>query len=219
MKVFLSAGAAVAVLLGVSALAIASSPSPAHPEEGCNKDCSRNHADSAPLPATPRVEAPSQGPADAKVTVEVWSDFQCPFCAKGAATAKQLREKYGDKVRLVFRHQPLPAHEHARLAAAASMAAHEQGRFWEFHDALFANPRSLDRASLEALAGKLNLDVERFRRALDSSTWSNYVETEVAEAQRRGIRGTPTFFVNGKAIIGAQPLQVFAQAIDAELQR
>jgi protein-disulfide isomerase len=219
MKVFLSAGAAVAVLLGVSALAIASSPSPAHPDEGCNKDCPRQHADSQPLSATPRAEAPSLGPADAKVTVEVWSDFQCPFCARGAATTKQLREKYGDQVRLVFRQQPLPMHGQARLAAAASMAAHEQGRFWEFHDALFANQRALDRGSLEALAGKLNLDVERFRRALDSSTWSHYVDTEVAEAQRRGISGTPTFFVNGKAIIGAQPLHVFAQAIDAELQR
>lgn len=222
MKVFLSAGAAVAVLLGVSAIAVASSPSPSQHKEGCNKDCP--HARSAesqpqPLAATPRAEAPSLGAADAKVTVEVWSDFQCPFCARGAATARELRTKYGDQVRLVFRHQPLPMHGNARLAAAASMAAHEQGRFWEFHDALFANQRALDRASLEALAGRLNLDMERFRRALDSSTWSNYVDTEVAEAQRRGVQGTPTFFVNGQPIIGAQPLEVFTKAIDAELQR
>lgn len=224
MKVFLSAGAAVAVLLGVSAIAVASSPSAAQHEDGCNsqKDCPESHgADTRPQPlaATPRADAPSLGAADAKVTVEVWSDFQCPFCAKGAATMKELRTKYGDQVRFVFRHQPLPMHGQARLAAAASMAAHEQGRFWEFHDALFANQRALDRASLEALAGKLNLDMERFRRALDSSTWSTYVETEVAEAQRRGVRGTPTFFVNGQPITGAQPLAVFSKAIDAELQR
>jgi protein-disulfide isomerase len=221
MKSFLSAGAAVAVLLGVSALAIASTPSPSAPakEEGCNKkDCPREHSDSKLIPATPRAEAPSLGPAQAKVTVEVWSDFECPFCSKGATTLRQLREKYGDQVRIVFRHQPLPFHPHARLAAAASMAAHEQGRFWEFHDALFANQQALDRASLEKLAGTLKLDVERFRRALDSSTWSTYVETEVAEAQRRGIRGTPTFFVNGKGITGAHPLEVFTKAIDAELQ-
>ncbi|KFE66266.1 DsbA family protein [Hyalangium minutum] len=223
MKVFLSAGAAVAVLLGVSAIAVASSPSPSRHDDGCSqKDCPESHGGDTrpqPLAATPRAEAPSLGPADAKVTVEVWSDFQCPFCARGATTAKELRAKYGDQVRLVFRHQPLPMHGQARLAAAASMAAHEQGRFWEFHDALFANQRALDRASLEALAAKLNLDMERFKRSLDSSTWSNYVDTEVAEAQRRGVRGTPTFFVNGQPITGAQPLQVFTQAIDAELRR
>lgn len=219
MKSFLSAGAAVAVLLGLSALAIASTPSPSDPSEECNKNCPHQASASQLISATPRAEAPSLGRADAKVTVEVWSDFQCPFCARGAATLKQLREKYGDQVRIVFRHQPLPMHANARLAAAASMAAHEQGRFWEFHDALFANQGSLDRASLEALAGKLQLDVERFRRALDSSTWRTYVETDAAEAQRRGVSGTPTFFVNGKAIIGAQPLSVFAEAIDAQLQR
>ncbi|HYH98467.1 DsbA family protein [Hyalangium sp.] len=219
MKVFLSAGAAVAVLLGVSALAVASAPSPSHPTEECNKNCPHKQDDSTLIPATPRAEAPSLGPSDAKVTVEVWSDFQCPFCARGAATLKQLRDKYGDQVRLVFRQQPLPMHGNARLAAAASMAAHEQGRFWEFHDALFSNQSALDRASLEAVAGQLNLDVERFRRALDSSTWSNYVDTEVAEAQRRGIRGTPTFFINGKPIMGVQPLNTFTQAIDEALQR
>ncbi len=221
MKSFLSAGAAVAVLLGLSALAVASTPSPSEPSEGCNKDCPRQHADNQhpPIPATPRSEAPSLGSADAKVTVEVWSDFQCPFCARGATVLKQLREKYGEQVRLVFRHQPLPMHQHARMAAAASMAAHEQGRFWEFHDALFANQGALDRAALEALAGKLGLDMERFRRALDSSTWRTYVETEVAEAQRRGVRGTPTFFVNGKPVVGAQPLSVFTDAIDAQLRR
>lgn len=204
MKSFLSAGAAVAVLLGVSALAVAETPSPS--------------AHAKHIPATPRTDAPSQGRADAKVTIEVWSDFQCPFCARGATTVRELREKYGDQVRIVFRHQPLHFHQHARLAAIASMAAHEQGRFWEFHEALFANPQALDRASLEALAGKLKLDVERFRRALDSSTLSNYVDTEVAEAQRRGVKGTPTFFINGKPIMGAQPIDVFAKVIDAELQ-
>lgn len=219
MKSFLSAGAAVAVLLGVSALAIASTPSPSEPSEGCNKHCDHPvTAEKQPLPATPRTDAPSQGRADAKVTVEVWSDFQCPYCAKGAERLKALREKYGDQVRFVFRHFPMPFHSNARAAAAASMAAHEQGKFWEFHDALFANQNELDRASLEALATKLNLDMTRFRRALDSSTWNNYVDTEVAEGQRRAIAGTPTFFINGKPLIGAQPLSTFTDAIDAELQ-
>jgi protein-disulfide isomerase len=219
MKSFLSAGAAVAVLLGVSALALASTPSPSGAAEGGNPNCEHPpEADKQPLSATPRAEAPSLGRADAKVTVEVWSDFQCPFCARGAERLQQLRAKYGDQVRFVFRQQPLPFHSNARLAAIASMAANEQGRFWEFHDALFAQQSELDRASLEALAGKLKLDVERFRRALDSSTWSNYVDTEQAEAQRRGVAGTPTFFINGKPVVGAQPLSAFTGIIDAALQ-
>lgn len=216
MKSFVSAGAAVVALLGLSALAVAGTPST--PPE----DCKRPRAEAVEkqaISATPRADAPALGRADAPVTVEVWSDFECPYCARGADTLKALHEKYGDQVRIVFRHKPLPVHKNARLAAIASMAAQEQGKFWPFHDALFAQQEALDRASLEALAARLGLDVERFRRALDSSTWNNYVDMELAESQRRGIGATPTFFVNGETIAGAQPLSVFAQTIDAALAR
>ncbi|MDC0712434.1 thioredoxin domain-containing protein [Stigmatella sp. ncwal1] len=216
MKSFLSVGAAVVALLGLSTLAVASTPSSENPPEEC-KPRRGEAIEKQVIPATPRTDAPSMGSADAKVTVEVWSDFECPFCARGADTVKALRETYGDQVRIVFRHNPLPSHKNARLAAAASMAAHEQGKFWEFHDAIFANQDTLDRAALEAVAVKLNLDVERFRRALDSSTWNNYVDMERTESQRRRVTAAPTFFVNGKAIVGAQPLSVFAQTIDAAL--
>jgi protein-disulfide isomerase len=206
-----------AALVGafVSAFAPVSS---AHACGGHEGHCPKGKvsAPAEPRAATPRREAPSQGPADAKVTVEVWSDFQCPFCAKGSTTLKQLREKYGDRIRIVFRHSPLPFHEHARLAAAASMAAAEQGRFWDFHDALFQQ-RELDRASLEKLAGKLKLDVERFRRALETGAYDNYIESDVMEARQRGIAGTPTFFVNDTALVGARPMEDFVKAIDAEL--
>ncbi|WP_224369184.1 DsbA family protein [Hyalangium versicolor] len=219
MKSFLSAGAAAAAFLGLSALAVAGTPSSSKSPDDCDDRPRAEAMEKQVIPATPRTDAPSLGSADAKVTVEVWSDFECPFCARGAETVKALREKYGDQVRIVFRQNPLPAHKNARLAAIAAMAAHEQGKFWEFHDALFANQNALDRASLEALAGKLNLDVARFRRALDSSTWSNYLDTEVAEGQRRRLAGTPTFFVNGKAIVGARQMSVFEETIDAELKR
>jgi protein-disulfide isomerase len=215
MKALLSAAVAVGMLWGISSVAVASTPSP-HGGE-CDKGCAKKPH--APLQAaTPRADAPSQGPVDARVTVEVWSDFECPFCARGAERLSQVREKYGDKVRIVFRHQPLPFHDNARLAAAASMAAHEQGRFWEFHDALFTQQRSLDRASLEGLAEKLKLDLHRFRKALDSGAYDNYVEAEVVEARRRGVAGTPTFFINGTPVVGAQPLDVFVQTIDAALK-
>src|SRR5687767_12598233 len=137
MKSLLRVALAAGVLVGISTLAVAGGPDSPSPD--CPKDCPRRSQPSGQLiAATPRPEAPARGPVDAQVVVEVWSDFQCPFCARGAERLKQVREKYGDRVRIVFRHSPLPFHEHARLAAAASMAAHEQGRFWEYHDALFA---------------------------------------------------------------------------------
>ncbi|WNG62113.1 thioredoxin domain-containing protein [Archangium gephyra] len=190
---------------------------PVSSAEACDGNNCKDPHTAAPRAATPRREAPSQGPADAKVTVEVWSDFQCPYCAKGGNTLKQLREKYGNKIRIVFRHSPLPFHEHARLAAAASMAAAEQGRFWEYHDALFQQQKELDRASLEKLAKKLKLDVERFNRALDSGAYDNYLDAEVTEARERGVSGTPTFFINDTAVMGARPMEQFIEAIDAEL--
>ncbi|MCY1083002.1 DsbA family protein [Archangium lansingense] len=194
---------------------------PVSSAQACDGNCPKGkvpHAE-APRAATPRREAPSQGPADAKVTVEVWSDFECPFCSKGSATLKQLREKYGDRIRVVFRHSPLPFHENARLAASASMAAAEQGRFWEYHDALFQQQKELDRASLVKLAKKLKLDVERFERTLDSGAYNNYLDAEVVEARQRGVAGTPTFFINDTALVGARPVEQFVEAIDAELAR
>ncbi len=211
MKALLTAAAAAGLLWSVSSIA-----SPPHADECAKKGCVPQQA--LPQAATPRAEAPAQGPVDARVTVEVWSDFQCPFCARGAERLAELRQKYGERLRIVFRHQPLPFHDKARLAAAAAMAAHEQGRFWEYHDALFAQQRALDRASLEALAQRLGLDLPRFRRALDSGAFDTYLDAEVQEAQRRGVTGTPTFFVNGTPLVGAQPLDAFVQHIDAALR-
>ncbi|MFP2929817.1 DsbA family protein [Pyxidicoccus sp. 3LG] len=214
----------VSIAMAAGALLL-SSPVLAN-DKDCDKPCdgkpcakAHAHADSTPLAATPRADAPSVGPRDAAVTVEVWSDFQCPFCARGASLVGELRQKYGDKVRIVFRHQPLPRHSNARLAAIATMAAHEQGKFWEMHDALFANQKELGRESLEKYAGALGLDLARFRQALESSALANYVDAELVEAQRRGVVGTPTFFINGKAVTGARPLADFVQVIDAELKR
>ncbi|NTX56059.1 DsbA family protein [Myxococcus sp. CA039A] len=217
MKSRVSAIMAAAVLLSSFAPAFAHEPSPS-----CDGKCPKSKpgaVDNTLIAATPRADAPSLGPRSASVTVEVWSDFECPFCARGASVIEGLRERYGDKIRIVFRHMPLPTHADAKMAAAASMAAHEQGKFWEMHDVLFENQRSLDRASLEKYAKALGLDLERFRKALDTKAWNNYVEADFVEAQRRGIAGTPTFFINGTGVMGAQPLDVFAGHIDAALKR
>ncbi|MBJ6761659.1 thioredoxin domain-containing protein [Myxococcaceae bacterium JPH2] len=205
------------LLFPLSSLASSEADAPAH---ACDKARSEE-ADARPAPraATPRSDAPSVGPVSARVTVEVWSDFECPYCARGATTLSALRAKYGDRVRFVFRNLPLPGHAHAKLAAAAAMAANEQGKFWEFHDGLFAQQDALDRAGLESLARKLGLDVARFRTALDKRSWDSYVEADAVEARSRGVLGTPTFFVNGQPVTGAQPIENFAQLIDAELSR
>ncbi|WP_164020942.1 DsbA family protein [Pyxidicoccus trucidator] len=214
MKLVVSTAMAAGALLALAVPAFAG-------DKACDKGCPKAQvsAQNSPIAATPRADAPSLGAPDARVTVEVWSDFQCPFCAKGATIIDGLRAKYGERIRIVFRHQPLPMHSHARLAAIATMAAHEQGRFWEMHDVLFKNQRELDRESLEGYARELGLDLVRFRKALDGATWANYVDAEVVEAQRRGIAGTPSFFINGQAVMGARPMEDFTQLIDAELER
>jgi protein-disulfide isomerase len=218
MKKLLAAGTLLGALVCLSAIAGAPSAGAAH-QGDCDAQCARRHEAPLPREATPRREAPARGPQSAKVTVEVWSDFECPFCSRGSQLAKELEKRYGRDVRIVFRHLPLPFHANARLAAAASMAAHEQDRFWEFHDALFTAPQPLDRASLEAVAGRLGMDVRRFQEALERGETERYVEAELVEARQRGITGTPTFFVNGKPVVGAQPVEAFTRLIDAELKR
>jgi protein-disulfide isomerase len=175
----------------------------------------------APTPSTPtRVPvpdtAPVLGPNDAKITLVAWADFECPHSSRARATLKRLEQRYGARLRFVFRHQPLPVHQHAQLAAEASMAAHEQGRFWEYHDLLFASGR-LSRQDLEHHAKRLGLDRDRFIEALDSRKFQAVVKQDSAEGTRVGAAGTPTFFINGRKLAGAHPFERFTAEIDAEL--
>jgi len=185
--------------------------------DGC--DC-EGKGEQANAPEDEKIEevnvgaAPTKGPSNAPITIVIFSDFECPFCARAEATIHELEEKYPGKLRFAFRHQPLPFHENARLAARASMAAGEQGKFWEYHDALFAHQDALDRASLEKYAKDLGLDVARFRAALDADKSEAAVAADIAEASRLGISGTPTFFINGRRIIGARPLGELSARID-----
>ena len=163
--------------------------------------------------------SPFRGPARAKVTIVEFSDFQCPFCQKAQAILAELRRRYPRDVRVVFRHMPLPFHNDAMRAAQASMAAAAQGRFWEMHDAMFAEPRALDRAGLEKLAARLHLDVGRFTRDLDAARQANLVLADIAVGEKLGVTGTPTFFVNGRPIKGAMPLETFTRMVDQEIRR
>lgn len=159
------------------------------------------------------------GPDDALVTIVTWSDFQCPFCARLVPVWAHVREKYGDQVRIVFRHMPLAAHPRAALAAEAAVAAAAQGKFWPFHDHLFARFGQLTRADLESFARAAKLDLTAFRVALDQRRYRDAVMAEAAAAAALGVDGTPTTFVNGQPVIGARASAAMDAIVDAELAR
>jgi protein-disulfide isomerase len=159
------------------------------------------------------------GPDDALVTIVTWGDFQCPFCAKMAPVLAHVRQKYGDSVRIIFRHLPMAMHRQAALAAEAGVAAAAQGKFWAFHDQVFAHSGKLSRPELEAYAQAAGLDVAAFRAALDDRRHRDAVAAEAADALALGVDGTPTMFVNGKAVVGSRDDAGLAKVIDAELAR
>lgn len=157
------------------------------------------------------------GPDDALVTIVVWIDFQCPFCQKAAPVLTHIRGKYGDQVRVIFRHMPMAFHKGAMLAAEAAAAAAAQGKFWAFHDEVWKNFGQLSRADLESYAQTVGLDMAKFRAALDERRYHNAVAAEAAAAAAIGVQGTPTFFINGKPLIGARDSATMDPLIDAHL--
>lgn len=165
---------------------------------------------------------PTEGSASAKVTIVEFSDFQCPFCASFYnASLSQIRTNYIDtgKVKLVYRHFPLSFHPEAQKAAEAAECAEEQGKFWEMHDKLFENSSSLSVANEKQWAKDLGLDSAKFNTCLDSGKTASAVQKDAADGAAAGVSGTPTFFINGKEIVGAQPYAVFKAAINAELEK
>ncbi|MET0390075.1 MAG: thioredoxin domain-containing protein [Polyangiales bacterium] len=161
--------------------------------------------------------APSFGPENAKVTIVEFSDFQCPYCAQASETVKRIRDKYGDKVRFVFRQFPLPFHQNARGAAEAALAAHAQGKFWQYHDRLFAHQGSLDRKSLEGYAQELGLDLPSFRKGLDDRSFDTQVEGDIALGRTAKVDGTPTMFINQRRAPNPTDFDAVAPLIEAAL--
>jgi predicted DsbA family dithiol-disulfide isomerase len=164
-------------------------------------------------------DAPTRGNPDAPVTIVEFSDFQCPYCARARPAVNRVREVYGDKVRFVFRHFPLAFHGQAEKAGEAAACAGDQGRFWDMHDRLWANPGKLGVEDLKEHATALGLDEERFGQCLDSGRLAELVQKDIQAGARLGVSGTPAFFINGRPITGAQPFETFAQVIDEELER
>jgi protein-disulfide isomerase len=164
-------------------------------------------------------DAPVKG-ADgkhAKVTIVEYSDFQCPYCGRVEPTIDQIMKEYGKDVRVAFKQLPLPFHNNAHTAAEAALAAKAQGKFWEMHGLMFKNQQALDRPSLEKYAGEIGLNVDKFKADLDSGKYKQKVDAELAEGNKIGARGTPSFFINGKPFVGAQPFENFKQKIDGAI--
>ncbi|MEE8537415.1 MAG: thioredoxin domain-containing protein [Acidobacteriota bacterium] len=163
--------------------------------------------------------AASQGPENAPVIIVEFTDFQCPYCKRVQPTLQQVLKEYPDEVRLVTKNLPLAFHADARGAARAALAANRQGKYWEFRELIFNNPRALSEDDLLAHAKTLDLDIDRFRSDMNSSEIDQMISKDMKEAQEVGATGTPTFLINGRKMVGAQPLSAFKQRIDAELSR
>ncbi len=174
------------------------------------------------VPAATR-ENPSQGPVRAPVVVQMFSDFQCPFCKRALPTIEALKKAFPGKIRVVWRNLPLPFHQHAHEAAAAAMEAFaERGNagFWKMHKLIYDNqstPDGLSRPALETYAKKIGLDMARFDKALDSGAHDAEIDKDSAVAAQAGINGTPGFVINGYYVSGAQPLSTFKRAVDFAL--
>ena len=162
---------------------------------------------------------PVHGPADALVTVVEYTDFQCPFCSKVRPTLKEVEKLYEGKMRLVFKNQPLSFHKNAQIAAEAALCANAQGKFWEMEERLFTNQQTLAREDLPGHAKEVGLDVAAFESCLDAHTYRSQVQEDAAMAEKVTAQGTPAFFINGRKISGAQPLDAFRRVIDEELDK
>lgn len=161
----------------------------------------------------PISDRPCRGPATAPVTVVEFSDFECQHCARAQETLAALESRYPGKLRVCFRHRPLPLHFFARDAAEAAEAAGSQGRFWEMHDLLFAQQEELSVERLHLMARQLDLDLERFERDRLSEAIFARVDQDEELAVRLAVRSAPTFFINGRRIDGAQPLATFEEVV------
>ena len=167
------------------------------------------------------VEAsdPVKGLAGAPITIVEYSDYQCPFCARVNPTLDRIMQSYGDKVKIVFKDFPLPNHAEAPKAAEAAHCAGEQGKYWQLHDRLFANQQALQVSQIKQYATALELDMNAFNQCLDSGKHASRVAENVKAGEALGVQSTPTLYVNGRPVVGAQPFEFFKAIIEEELSR
>ena len=173
----------------------------------------------SPVPVT--ASDPMRGDRDALVTIVVFSDYQCPYCAKLETTLDSVRTSYASsEVRILWKNSPLPFHPQAKPAAVAAQGVFEVGgntAFWEFHDQVFANQASMNQASYEAWASATAIDMTKWNRGMSAGDYTVKVDEDTTLGKTLGVSGTPTSFINGTILVGAQPLASLKTAIDREL--
>lgn len=191
--------------------------------DSVGQEAPKQAAANKPLPI-PVDGAPIKGPANAKITIVIFSDFECPYCAQAHQQVEALQKQFGaQNVRVAYRHLPLSFHPNAMPAAIASMAAHRQGKFWEYHDKLFANQEKLKAEDFVRYAKELKLDVEKFQKDLKDPAIATAVQEDLKLSTKINVPGTPSFYINGYPV-GEQdsPLDVANRALkdaDAALKR
>jgi len=164
--------------------------------------------------------APSKGAVDAPVTLVKFEDFDCPYCKEAQRTLGEIAARYGEDVRLVHKDYPIDAlHPQARRAHLAARCAHEQGKFWAYHDALYAAASKTSPDDLKGFAQRAGLELGQFDACVSSGKHGAAIDADIAEGSHAGVTGTPAFFINGRMIGGAQPLEAFVRVIDEELGR
>jgi len=180
----------------------------------------KGRPDPAAVYAIPISDAPVRGPSNAPITLVEYTDFQCPFCARVQPTIAKLEERYGDQLRVVFKHHPLPFHKRADPAAIAADCAGEQGRFFEMEALLWQNNRQLTDDDLRDYAESVRgLRLPAWQACVDDAVPAAHIKRDMDEASRFGVVGTPAFFVNGRFLSGAQPYERFTALVDEELKR
>ncbi len=162
--------------------------------------------------------APSMGPANAAVSIVIFDDFECPYCAQAVPLLKEVLSAYPDQVKLAFKNFPLGMHKNARAAALAGLAAERQGKFWPLHDLLFANFNSLNPQKIEQLAEEAGLDMIRFNTDRIDPQLQQQLNADLQEGQAIGVRGTPSIFVNGRRL-PQRSREAFDQLINSELAK
>lgn len=178
------------------------------------------------LPANPAVAAqvaspgaPALGGSGEKLTIVEFADFECPYSEASSSVMRAFAAKYGERVRYEYREFPLPElHDHALLASLAARCAHRQGKFWEYHDKLYLSASDLSELRLKALAREANLDGGAFDRCLDGRETQAEVEADMRAGLDAGVRGTPTFFINGTMVPGSIPEDILEQLVERALQ-
>jgi protein-disulfide isomerase len=162
--------------------------------------------------------SPVRGPADARITLVEFSDFECPYCSAAVKQVDILMAAYPKDVKLIYKQFPLSMHPHAQFAAEASLAAREQGKFWEMYEVLFKNFQRLTRDNVMLWAKQLGLDMDKFKADIDSRKFKAVVDKDLADGEAVGVYGTPAFYINGKQYNGEVSLAALKPILAAELK-